>query len=313
MKVLVTGGAGFIGSHLVDQLIGLGNEVLVIDDFSSGKESNLIHHKNNKKLVIHKKSICDKDLLPLFEGVETVYHVAAIPRVQYSIKFPEETNKANIEGTLNILEMSRKAKVRRFIYSASSSAYGNQPKLPLVETMNPNPMSPYALQKLVGEHYCRLYYLLFGLETISLRYFNVFGPRQDPSGGYACLIPRSIQLVKEGKSPIIRGDGKQTRDFTYVKDIVEANILAGLTNRKEAFGETFNVGNSNNISVNHVVGLIIGTKNVKPLHEAPVIEPRDTLADTTKIRNILGWKPKFSFESGLKEAIEYFNSISNSF
>jgi nucleoside-diphosphate-sugar epimerase len=306
IKSLVTGGAGFIGSHLVDKLLQSGHEVIIIDDFSSGKKENLEHHKNNPDLKIITKSICDKDISGLFKGVSVVFHVAAIPRVQFSIDFPEKTNEANINGTLNILEMAKKAGVKRFIYSASSSAYGNQDKLPFIESMNPNPMSPYGLQKLAGEYYCKLYNLLFGMETICLRYFNVFGPRQDPSGGYACLIPKSINLALNGKSPEIYGEGEQTRDFTYVKDVVEANILAAATNNEKAFGQTFNVGNSNNVSVNQVVKLIIDNRKIEPEYKPPVIEPKNTLADISKIKEILKWQPKFDFEKGIQETMVWF-------
>ncbi len=306
IKCLVTGGAGFIGSHLVDRLLRLGYEVVVIDDLSSGKKKNLTHHRNNPNLKLVIKNICDNNIKNLFENVTVIFHLAAIPRVQFSIKFPEKTNKVNATGTLNILELARKAGVKRFVYSASSSAYGNQEKLPLVETMNPNPMSPYALQKLVGEYYCRLYNLLFGMETICLRYFNVYGPRQDPSGCYACLIPKSINFVLSGKNPEIYGDGEQTRDFTYVDDIVEANILAATTNNKKAFGQVFNVGNGNNLSVNNIVKSIIGDRNIKPEYKPPVVEPRDTLANITKINKVLKWQPKFNFKQGIKETINWF-------
>jgi len=310
-KVIVTGGAGFIGSHIVDRLLELGNKIIVIDDFSLGKKENLAHQKDNPNLKICNKSICDKDILDLFKGVDIVFHVAAIPRVQYSIKNPKETNKANIYGTLNVLEACRKGGVKRVVYSASSSAYGDQDKLPLVETMIPNPMSPYALQKLVGEYYCKLYYLIHGIETISLRYFNVYGPRQDPGGGYACLIPKSINLVLEEKSPVIFGDGEQTRDFTFVKDVVESNILAATTENKEAFGNIFNIGNGNNLSVNFVVKSIIGDKNIKPIYSNPVIEPRDTLADISKTKEIINWQPKYTFEQGIKETIEWFKKYNH--
>lgn len=309
IKCLVTGGAGFIGSHLVDRLLELGHEVIVIDDFSSGKKENLEQHKDNLNLKIFTKNICDKDIEDLFKNVSVVFHVAAIPRVQFSIEFPKKTNEVNISGTLNILEAARKAGVKRFVYSASSSAYGDQEKLPLIEKMNPNPMSPYALQKLGGEYYCKLYNLLFGMETICLRYFNIYGPRQDPLGGYACLIPKSINLVLSGQSPEIYGDGEQTRDFTYVKDIVEVNILAATTNNEKAFGQVFNVGNNNNLSVNYIVKTIIrivGNIDIKPEYKPPVIEPKDTLADTTKIKKILKWQPKFNFENGIEETIEWF-------
>lgn len=306
IKSLVTGGAGFIGSHLVDRLLKLGHEVIVIDDFSSGKKENLEHHKNNSNLKIFAKNICDKNIEDLFKNVLVVFHVAAIPRVQFSIEFPEKTNEANVTGILNVLELAKKAGVKRFVYSASSSAYGNQEKLLLIESMNPNPMSPYALQKLVGEYYCKLYNLLFGIETISLRYFNVYGSRQDPSGEYACLIPKSINLALQEKSPEIYGDGEQTRDFTYVKDVVEANILAATTNNEKSFGEIFNVGNNNNLSVNQVVKIIIGDRNIKPKYKPPVVEPKNTLADISKIKNFLGWTPKFNFEEGVKETIDWF-------
>ena len=306
IKSLVTGGAGFIGSHLVDRLLKLGHEVIVIDDFSSGKKENLEHHKNNSNLKIFAKNICDKNIEDLFKNVLVVFHVAAIPRVQFSIEFPEKTNEANVTGILNVLELAKKAGVKRFVYSASSSAYGNQEKLLLIESMNPNPMSPYALQKLVGEYYCKLYNLLFGIETISLRYFNVYGSRQDPLGGYACLIPKSINLALQEKSPEIYGDGEQTRDFTYVKDVVEANIIAATTNNEKSFGEIFNVGNNNNLSVNQVVKIIIGDRNIKPKYKPPVVEPKNTLADISKIKNFLGWTPKFNFEEGVKETIDWF-------
>ena len=306
IRCLVTGGAGFIGSHLVDRLLELGYEIIVIDDFSSGKKENLEHHKNNPYLKIFVKNICEKDIIDLFNNISIVFHVAAIPRVQYSIKYTEETNKININGTLNVLEAARKSGVKRFVYSASSSAYGDQDKLPLVETMNPNPMSPYALQKLVGEYYCKLYNLLFSMETICLRYFNVYGPRQDPLGGYACLIPKSINFVLNGKSPEIYGDGKQTRDFTYVKDVVEANIIASNTSNKQAFGSIFNIGSGKNLSVNQVVNAIIGKENIKAEYKPSVIEPKHTLADISKANTILGWNPEYSFNNSIKETIDWF-------
>ena len=310
IKCLVTGGAGFIGSHLVDRLLELGYKVIVVDDLSSGKEENLKHHKNNPNLKIFIKDICDKDIKKLFKGVSVVFHLAAIPRVQFSIKYPQETDRVNIQGTLNILEAARKSKVKRFVYSSSSSVYGDQKKLPFTETMNPNPLSFYAAQKLTGEYYCKLYYLLFGIETVCLRYFNVYGPRQDPLGDYACLIPKSINRILNKQSPEIYGSGRQTRDFTYVKDVVEATILAGVTNNKKAFGQIFNVGSGNNFSVNYVVKTIINfmDKKIKPCYKPSVIEPKNTLADIRKIKNILNWQPKFSFEKGIKETIDWFIS-----
>jgi len=306
MKSIVTGGAGFIGSHLVDKLLEENNKVIVIDNFSGGKKENLEHHSNNKNLKIYKKDICDENIKDLFEGVNTVYHLAAQPRVQYSIDNPKSTNKTNIEGTLNLLEICKEKEIKRFVYSASSSAYGDQKTLPLTESMVPNPMSPYALQKLTGEYYSHLYNLIHGMETISLRYFNVFGPRQDPEGGYACLIPKSIKLTLENKEPQIYGDGNQTRDFTFVEDVVNANIIAGKTTNKEAFGKVFNIGNSINLSVNKVIKLIIGNKNIKPKHLPPVIEPKNTLADTYLAKTILKWQPNYTFEEAIKKTIKSF-------
>ena len=306
MKVLVTGGAGFIGSHLVDKLLEDNNEVIIIDNFSNGKKENLDHHKENKNLKVFNKDICDENIEELFEGVKIVYHLAALSRVQYSIDNPKKTTKTNIGGILNLLEICRKKRIKRFVYSSSSSIYGDQNKLPLKEEMVPNPMSPYALQKLTGEHYCKVYHLVHGIETISLRYFNVFGPRQDPEGGYACLIPKSIKLTLENKKPTINGDGEQTRDFSFVNDIVNANILAGETTNKEAFGKAFNIGNSNNISINEVVKTIIGDKNIKPTHLPPVIEPKDTLADASFAKKILGWQPNNKFTDSIKKTMEWF-------
>lgn len=305
IKCLVTGGAGFIGSHLVDKLLSLGYEVIVIDNLRSGKKENLKNHENNPQLKIYVKDLRE-DINDLFKGVSIVFHVAAIPGVQYSIKFPEETNDVNVTGTLNVLEASRKAGVKRLVYSASSSAYGDQDRLPLVETMTPNPMSPYGLQKLIGEYYCKVYYSIYGLETVSLRYFNVFGPRQNPSGGYAGLIPKTINLSLTGKNPEIYGDGKHTRDFTYVRDVVEANILAGQTTNKKSFGQVFNIGGGTNFSVNEVIGEIYGDKKFVPITKPAVIEPKNSLSNTTKAKEILKWKPKYTFKEGIKETVSWF-------
>src|SRR3989338_11367348 len=257
-KYLVTGGAGFIGSHLVDRLLKDGHEVVVIDDFSLGKKENL---PKNKKLTVHKKSICEKlDTIFRKHKFDAVFHLAALPRVQFSIAYPRESHEANINGTLNLLLATRDHGVKRFIYSSSSSVYGDQKKLPLVETMMPDPMSPYAFQKLAGEYYCRLFAKLYGLETISLRYFNVYGPRQNPDGAYAGQIPKFFSKLLAGETPVINCDGTQTRDNTFVSDVVEANILsAQLTpafsspqggGLEGAWGQAFNIGAGRNTSVN---------------------------------------------------------------
>lgn len=311
-KYLVTGGAGFIGSHLVDRLLEEGNEVLVLDDFSSGDERNLDHQKDNPNLKVFKKSICDKDISELFKEVSVVFHLAAIPNVQFSIKFPEKTHDININGTLNLLERAKEAEVKRFVYSSSSAVYGNPEELPLDEDSKINILSPYALQKLTGEYYCKLYNLLFGMETISLRYFNVYGPRQNPSGGYAGLIPKTIASVLNEKNPIIYGDGNQTRDFVYVNDVVEANLLAAKTENKEVFGDVFNIGSGKEISVNEVVKIVIREKELKPVHEPPVLEPKASLANIDKAKEFLNWQPKINFEEGMKETLGYFEEINKS-
>ena len=232
-----------------------------------------------------------------------------MPRVQYSIQHPIETNNVNVNGTINLLKNCKDFKVKRFIYSSSSSVYGNQKILPLSEYMTPNPMSPYALQKFIGEYYCKLFNDLYDLDTISLRYFNVFGPRQNPEGDYACLIPKFIKLISENFRPKINGDGKQTRDFTFVSDVVEANVLA--MNLKNYILGNFNIGNGKNISVNEVTQNILKLSNKKtePIYGPAVIEPRNTLADISKAKEEFGWSPKTSFEEGLRETYQYFVNI----
>jgi len=304
MKAIVTGGAGFIGSHLVDRLVSEGYEVIVVDDLSGGKESNLAQHEDNSKVTLVKKDIRD-DLTSEFEGVDVVFHLAALPRVQFSIDNPQLTDEVNAGGTLCLLEHARKAGTKRFIFASSSSIYGDQDTLPLVESMNPNPMSPYALQKLTSEHYLHLYHLIHGMKTVSLRYFNVFGSRMDPQGAYALLIGRVIDFLNKNEQPIIYGDGEQTRDFTYIKDVVEANMLAATTNNEQAFGEMFNIGAGENQSVNYVVSSLIKEmgKDITPRHEKARIEPKHTLADSSKAKELLNWEAKFTFEDAIKETV----------
>ena len=302
MKALVTGGAGFIGSHVVDALIAGGHEVVVIDDLSSGKKENI-----SPRAVFVEKSITS-DLGNLFSEYKfnAVFHLAAIASVQYSIKEPAHTHDTHVQGTLNLLEYCRKHNVKRFVFSSSSAVYGDQKEFPLHEGMTPNPMSPYALHKLIGEYYCKLYYFLYGLETISLIYSNVYGARQNPSGDYAGLIPKFLSLMREGKTPTIFGDGEQTRDFIHVSDVVAANLAAALTNDKKCFGEFFNIGSGNQISVNDVfkaIKEIIGS-SIEPIYGGAVIEPKHTRADITKARDLLGWQPKTPFEEGLRTLIQ---------
>lgn len=303
MKALVTGGRGFIGGHVVERLVKEGAKVVVLDDLSTG----------NCELPMGVTFIwgrVEDDWTPLFvsEKFTHVFHLAALPRVQFSIQEPVKTTKANIDGTVNMLELARKHAVSRFVFSSSSSVYGDQPTLPLKEDMTPNPMSPYALQKLVGEYYCSMFRKIHGLEVVALRYFNVYGPRQKPDGAYATLIPKFIDMYRHGRIPQVNGDGTQTRDFTFVDDVVEANILAARTKNESAFGKAFNIGAGNSKSVNYVVGKImeLSKRNTPPIYGPAVIEPKNTCADVSASWKILGWKPQVSFDEGICRAFEWY-------
>lgn len=277
-KMVITGGAGFIGSHLVAALKEAGHDVEIVDLKTGGD--------------IRKP----ERLARAFKGATYVFHLAALPRVQYSIEHPEETNETNITGTLNVLVAARDAGVKKVIYSASSSAYGDTVVMPLVETMLAHPISPYALQKYVGELYCRLFSEVYGLPTVSLRYFNVYGPGADPNGAYALVIAKFLQQRMEGKSMTITGDGTQTRDFTHVRDVVQANLLAA-TSEKVGMGEVINIGAGKNASVNKIAELIGG-----PVEHIPArLEPHDTLADNSLAKKLLDWEPQVSLEEGIAE------------
>ncbi len=301
MRALVTGGLGFIGSYLVDRLLSENWEIDVVDISSDTK--NLDQHKGNSKLKIHKKDITE-NLSKIFEGIDIVFHLAAIPLVQYSIKEPLKTHHVNVNGTLNLLELSRKCNVKKFIFSSSCAVYGDSPT-PQKETVIPNPLSPYGVQKLISEQYCKLYSKMYGLDTVGLRYFNVYGPRQDAAKEYSCVIPKFITLVNQNKSPIIFGDGTHTRDYVFVKDVVEANWLAA-TKKEKLNGEIINIGSGKSTSVNDLTKLIIGNKKIKPTYIDPVIEPKDARADISKAKKLLNWEPKYSLEKGLKETMEFF-------
>ena len=305
MKVCVTGGAGFIGSNLVDRLLTDGYEVVVIDNLSSGKMENLRTHP---KLTFLKRNILE-NVENAIEGCSVVFHLAAIPQVQFSIKHPIETNRINVNGMLNILDTCLKKNVKRFVFSSSAAIYGDQDRMPVIETMKSNPMSPYALQKLVGETYCRLYQKLYGLETVCLRYFNVYGPKQNPNSEYSSLIPKFIRNAKSNKILTIFGDGNQTRDFVFVSDVVNANLFASTTQNKDAFDGVFNIGSGENHSVNQVVDVInkLSGGRVKISHVSPVIEPRNSLAGIDKSERILKWRPEISFENGLSQTYELFS------
>lgn len=301
MKILIIGGAGFIGSHLVDRLIKEGYKVIVIDNLSEGKKENI-----NPKSIFYKANINNLEkILPLFKGIDYVFHLAAQPKVQYSIENPIETHKINVDGTLNVLYASCKNKVKRVIFSSSAAVYGKQKTLPFKETMIPNPLSFYGLHKLIGEQYSKLFSSLYNLETVSLRYFNVYGTRINPEGPYALVIGRFLKLKKEGKPLTIYGDGKQTRDFIYVDDVVEANILA-MKSKKVGRGEAINICSGKNYSINCIASLIGGKKIYLPKRKG---EMKHVLGDNSLAKKLLGWKPKCNLEEGLKKTIEWFEKL----
>lgn len=291
-KVIVTGGAGFIGSHIVDALVSSGYEVHIIDNLSSGKEENV-----NSKATFHNVDIRDYEkLLPIFKDVKYVFHEAAYPQVQYSIENPIETHDINVNGMLNILEAGRVSGVKRLIFASSSAIYGNQDTLPIEESMEPKPLSPYGAHKYIGEVYCKLWSEIYNIETVALRYFNVYGPRQSFEGAYASVIAKFLNLRKLGKPLTITGDGNQTRDFVNVKDVASANILA-MKGDKVGKGEVINIGGTNKYSVNQIAELIGGPIEYIP----PRIEPKDTQADISKAKELLNWKPQVSLEEGILE------------
>ena len=296
MKCVVTGGAGFIGSNLVDKLIDDGHQVIIFDDLSTGQMENI-----NPKATFHKVDISESYLVrtgwykTVMWGVDVVFHTAAKARVQPSIEDPVSFNDVNVTGTLNMLKGAVEAKVPRFVYSSSSSVYGNVEQLPTSENHKLNPMSPYALQKLIGEQYCKLFSELYDLETVCLRYFNVYGERQLLDGAYCLVMGKFARQKLNGEPMTIRGDGEQRRDFTYVGDVVKANIKAGFNAKLPIFpckGDVFNIGNGDNRSVNQIADMIGGDR----INVEPVVEPKETLADNSKAKNTIDWKPTTKIE-----------------
>ncbi len=304
-KVVVTGGAGFIGSHLAEELVKQGYHVIILDDLSTGKLENIAELLNKDNIDFVRGSIIDLPLLhKLFPGVEYVFHQAALARVPRSIDDPLTTNEVNITGTLNILLAARENKVKKVIYASSSSAYGDTDTLPQRENMPPNPMSPYALTKLAGEYYCNVFRQIYGLPTASLRYFNVYGSRQDLKSQYATVIPAFIERISRGLPPIIHGDGEQSRDLTFIDDVVRANILAA---ESDAEG-TYNIGSGRSTTINQVAESILNLmgKKLQPVHEKPRPgDPRHTLADVSNAK-LFGYEPEWILEDGLKKIIEDF-------
>lgn len=304
-KVLVTGGAGFIGSHLAGEL-AKENEVIIIDDLSTGRLENISELIQKENVTFIKGSITDYDLLnESFKDIDFVFHLAALASVPESIKDPMASNSVNINGTLNVLMAARDNGIKKVIYTSSCAVYGDTEIMPVPETSPLNPKSPYAVAKLTGEYYCNVFRDLFNLPVISLRYFNVYGPRQNPMSEYAAVVPKFISNVMKNKPPIIFGDGLQTRDFVFVKDVVRANILAALS--KES--GSFNIGSGVSTSIVGLAETIIMVfgKDIEPVHkEARDGEIRNSMADISKAR-ALGYAPEYSLEKGLTETVRTFS------
>jgi len=305
VRILVTGGAGFIGSNICRVLVRRETKVLVLDNFSTGKEENLA--KIHNQVGIIKADITDlKTVHKVVQNVDYVLHQAALPSVPRSVKDPLSSNQANVVGTLNILLAARDAGVKRVIYASSSSVYGDSPLLPKKEDLNPAPLSPYAVSKLTGEYYCQVFYSVYGLETVVLRYFNVFGPHQDPTSLYAAVIPKFIQAMLKGEAPTIYGDGEQSRDFTYVDNVVQANILALET--KDAAGKILNIACGERTKISGLVSSlnkILGSK-IKPSFAPP--RPGDvkhSVASISLAKKVLGYQPQISIEEGLERTVEW--------
>jgi UDP-glucose 4-epimerase len=307
-KFLVTGGAGFIGSNICSKLVSQNCFVRVIDNLLTGKKSNLASISD--KIEFIEADMGNEDTArQAMKGIDIVLHEGALPSVPRSVDDPAATHKHCVDATFTLLLAARDAKVKRFVYAASSSAYGDTPTLPKVETMPVNPLSPYAAAKLMCEYYCSVFYKVFGLETISLRYFNVFGPHQDPASQYAAAIPAFVTSILKDKSPAVYGDGEQSRDFTYIDNVVEANLLAARA--KQTKGEVINIACGEAITVNAIIDMInkIVGKNIKPTYlPSRKGDVKHSLADISQAKKLIGFKPVVSFKDGLKKAIEWYRA-----
>lgn len=305
--VLVTGGAGFIGSHLTSALLASGARVRVIDNLSTGYRENLDEIEGDIDFV--NASITDQQsLMRALRDVELIFHEAAIPSVPRSVSSPLETHEASVNGTFSLLLAARDRKVRRVIYAASSSAYGDQIESPKRESMRPDPLSPYAVAKLVGEYYCKVFNRSYGLETVSLRYFNVFGPRQDPGSEYSGVISRFVSALQSGEQPVIYGDGEQSRDFTYISNVVDANLRAAESNA--AIGKTINIGNGESVTINELLRTLkqlSGKQNVTAEYrDARPGDVRHSLADLSLADSLLGYTPQVGLEEGLRLTLDWW-------
>lgn len=308
MRYLVTGGAGFIGSNTVDELVRRGYSVVVLDDLSSGKEDNLADVRN--KITFIKGSVTDIETVrKAMHEADYVLHLAARTSVPRSVKDPIETNRINIDGTLNVLVAARDAKVKRIVFAASSSAYGETPTLPKVESMMPSPISPYGVTKFVGELYARTFGRCYGLENVSLRYFNIFGPRQDPSSPYSGVLAKFCTCFLEQTQPVVFGDGEQSRDFTFVDNAVQANLLA--CEAPNVSGRTFNVGTGGRFTLNQTLQLLakISGNTLEAKYDSPREgDIRDSQADINQAREFLGYNPLVSFEDGLARTFAWYQA-----
>ena len=306
---LVTGGAGFIGSHIAAALMADGARVRVLDDLSTGHRENIEEIGGDLDFI--EGSVADEALLKkVLDGVEVVFHEAAIPSVPRSVEAPRQTHVASVDGTFSLLVAARDNRVRRVVYAASSSAYGDQPTLPKAEEMLPDPLSPYAVAKLVGEYYCRVFTRVYGLETVSLRYFNVFGPRQDPGSQYSGVVSRFISALLSGEQPVIYGDGEQSRDFTYIDNVVAANLSAASS--KGASGKVINVANGQRITLNELLSELkelTGKQNVTAEYREPRVgDVKHSLADITLAREFLNYESKVGLREGLQRTIDWWKN-----
>ncbi len=306
MKFLVTGGAGFIGSNLVEELVKRKHSVRVLDNLSTGKKENIADFSGNIEFI--EGDIRDYHIVrSAVDGIEVVLHQAALPSVPRSIRDPITSNNVNALGTLNILHASSDARVRRVVYASSSSIYGDAPELPKHEGMTPNPLSPYAVSKLAAEQYCKVFAGIYGLETICLRYFNVFGPRQDPNSQYSAVIPKFIKAMLKGEQPVIYGDGEQSRDFTYIANVQAGNLLAATVNCES--GLSMNCACHGRVTLNELVAEVnkLLGKNIQPIYRAPRKgDIKHSFAAIDKARELIGYVPKVDFASGLKLTVEWF-------
>lgn len=305
-RVAVTGGAGFIGSHLAEELAGRGYYVIILDDLSIGRMENIADLLKKENVEFIRGSITELILLrELFQGVEYIFHQAALSSVPRSIEDPLTANEVNIKGTLNVLMAARENRVGKVVYASSSSVYGNVLALPQREDMSPNPISPYALTKLAGEYYCNIFRQIYGLPTVCLRYFNVYGSRQDPQSQYAAAIPAFMERISQDLPPVIFGDGEQSRDFTFIQDVVQANILAAMNDAEGVY----NIGSGQSTTINQLAKAILNLlqKDLRPIHEEPRPgDPRHSLADISKASSF-DYEPKWTLDDGLRETIKEFS------